>query len=96
MKKIFFILIITVYTCSLHAQQIQTYTEMFDSLLIHISRTDASTGVLYDRVVPFANITDFTVYPTLDTSQKQYFIQSYSELYRAAFFLKLILPQKIY
>ena len=65
---------------------------MFDSLFIHIRRADASTGILYDRVVPFANITDFTIYPTLDTSQNQHFIQSYSELYRAAFLPAARLP----
>jgi hypothetical protein len=34
----------------------RTYTEMFDSIFSVISKTGATTGILYDRVVPFANL----------------------------------------
>jgi hypothetical protein len=59
----------------------KTYTEMFDSVFSVVSRVQATTGILYDRVVPFANL----VNSTLDTSNYIHFIQAYSELYRAAF-----------
>ena len=32
----------------------KTYTEMFDSLFSVISKVEATTGILYERVVPFA------------------------------------------
>jgi len=59
----------------------KTYTEMFDSVFSVISKSQATTGILYEMVVPFANLTNLTV----DTSNRTHFIQAYSELYRAAF-----------
>ena len=32
-----------------------TYTEMFDNNFRFVSKTQATTGILYDRVVPFAD-----------------------------------------
>jgi len=58
-----------------------TYTEHFDYIFQNVSRVQATTGILYERVVPFANLTS----PNLDTSNYTHFIQAYSELYRAAF-----------
>lgn len=58
MKKIItsvFILICAVT----NAQIMHDFTETFDSVFSHISRTDATTGVLYNRVLPFSNATSF-------------------------------------
>jgi len=52
--SVFFALI--VITLSLHAQTDQTYTEAFDSIFINVSRVQATTGILYERVVPFADL----------------------------------------
>lgn len=37
----------------------QTYTHAFDSVFAHISRADATTGILYERVLPFGNLTQY-------------------------------------
>lgn len=37
----------------------QTYTHAFDSVFAHISRADATTGILYERVIPFGNLTHY-------------------------------------
>jgi len=55
MKKSFFIFAMTVSAISLHAQTEHSYTEVFDSAFSNISRSNATTGILYERVVPFAN-----------------------------------------
>ena len=52
MKKVVLIFVIAINTNLLSAQQ--TYTQMVDSLLFHIGKLDATTGILYDRVVHFA------------------------------------------
>jgi len=73
---------------SLHAQAEKTYTEMFDSVFSVVSRTQATTGILYERVVPFANLVNYnSIINPVDTSNFTHFIQSYSELYRAAFII---------
>ena len=72
--KIFFTLI--VLTLSLQAQTKQTYTEAFDSIFVNVSRVQATTGILYERVVPFANLVNFNsnVNSLVDTSD--YFLQN--------------------
>nr|MCR4737767.1 hypothetical protein [Bacteroidales bacterium] len=39
--------------------QAQTYTQAFDSVFANVSRAGANTGILYERVLPFANLTNF-------------------------------------
>ena len=36
-----------------------TYTEIFDSVFSVISKVDATTGIIYERVVPFANLVNY-------------------------------------
>jgi len=64
----------------------RTYTERFDSVFSVVSRVQATTGILYERLVPFAQLQKFNsnVY-SVDTSNAKHFIQGYSELYNAAF-----------
>ena len=87
MKQSVLFFAMTVITFSLQAQTEKTYTEAFDSVFINISRADATTGILYERVVPFANLLNYNsrVSASIDTSNYSHFIQAYSELYRAAF-----------
>jgi hypothetical protein len=54
MKKIILIFALTIIILSLHSQTEQTYTEAFDSIFSNISRTEATTGILYERMMPFA------------------------------------------
>ena len=59
MQKFILFLAMTFIFLSLHAQAGQTYTEMFDGVFSVVSRTQATTGILYERVVPFANLTNY-------------------------------------
>lgn len=88
MRKLAFIFaIVAIASFSLQAQTEQTYTEVFDSIFSNVSRTQATTEILYERVVPFANLLNFNsnLNAVVDTSSYFHFRQSYSELYRAAF-----------
>ncbi|MFC5285336.1 T9SS type A sorting domain-containing protein [Pedobacter alpinus] len=61
-----------------------SYTETVDSLFQHLDKTGASTGILYDRVLPIASLQDFN-FSNSDTSSHWHFIQSYSEIIRATY-----------
>ena len=37
----------------------KTFAEMFDSVFSVVSRVQATTGIIYERVVPFANLTSY-------------------------------------
>ena len=81
------IIILAVLAASISIIYSQSYTEAFDSVFVNISKVQATTGILYERVVPFANLVNYNsnVRSAVDTSNFTNFIQSYSELYRAAF-----------
>jgi hypothetical protein len=70
------------------------YTEAFDNAFRNISRVEVTTGILYERVLPFARLYNFNsnIYPLVDTSNLDHFIQAYSELYEAAFLPSKTLP----
>ena len=82
MKKLTTILLILVLATTLNAQN-QTFTEMIDSIFQHVSRVDATTGILYNRVLPFSNIKQFSGCNP-DTANMYQFLHGYSELYNAA------------
>jgi len=44
-------------TSNVQAQQ--GFTVLFDSVSVNINRSDATTGILYDRVLPFSNLKQF-------------------------------------
>ena len=52
MRKISIIL--TTLIVSANSIYAQSFTEIFDSLFVNINRTQATTGILYERVLPFA------------------------------------------
>ena len=81
-KIIIFIALVT----SINITYAQSYTEAFDSVFANISKTQATTGILYERVLPFAELQNFNSnVSTVDTSSSEHFIQGYFELYNAAF-----------
>ena len=67
MKKIIFTFAIALNANLIFAQLTWIFTHIFDSLLFQIGKSDATTGILYDRVVPFAYLMKFTFN---STSQK--------------------------
>ena len=60
----------------------KTYTEIFDSLFQNIDHRKTSTGIIYDRVFPFAGL-DWFNKEKPDTSSYNHFLQAYSEISRA-------------
>jgi len=64
----------------------QTYTEAFDDIFRNVSRTDATTGILYERMIPFAQLYKFNSNVlSVDNSNYEHFIRSYSEFHKASF-----------
>lgn len=93
MKK-FYLLLIGLILClgssSLIAQN-RTYTEAMDSLLIHLDKSQQTSPILYDRVFSFSDL-DTAV---KDTISSEYFIQSWSELYRADNYPDFLSPDEL-
>jgi len=73
----------------LNVPKIQTsnspYTHVVDSLFMHVDKSKVKTGILYDRVFPFARLDKFT---SKDTTGYDHFRQAYSELYTAHYHAK--------
>jgi len=82
MKNLFILLLTIISVLQINAQQ--SYTEMIDSIFQYVSRDNATTGILYERVLPFSAFHRFAGNRS-DTASYERFIQSYSELYNAAF-----------
>lgn len=51
-----------------------------DSLLSHVDKTSMTTGILYDRAAPYADL-DTDTSPTVTP---EYFMQAWNELYNAS------------
>lgn len=80
-----FFLIITFIIVTIYVKA-QTYTHAFDSVFAHISRADATTGILYERVLPFGNLTQYNSQECMpDTSNHTHFLRAYYELCHATF-----------
>jgi hypothetical protein len=93
MKKfILNLLFIAICAFSISAQSQVTYTglkkdytQSMDSLLLNINKTPIMTGILYDRIMPFANLNMLKENGLITKANYTTYIQSYSELYRAAY-----------
>lgn len=59
------------------------YVLKMDSLFENLDKSKIETGILYDRVVPFAQLDQFNV--KLDTANFKLFRQAWSELYNASY-----------
>lgn len=81
-KQLTFCLILTFCAVKLCGQTGYTYTQLADSLLSPLNKTQATTGVLYDRVFPVAGL---HVFNATDTSSFWHFFQAYGEMYDATF-----------
>jgi hypothetical protein len=95
MKKSLIIIasIISTITASAQNTDFSDYTEAFDYVFRNVSRTDATTGILYERVLPFARLQNFkSNVSSVDTSNSEHFLQAYLELDNAAFLPASKLP----
>lgn len=81
-KKYPFVLATILAINSVQAQDNFTYTKMADSLLYPVNKSLITSGILYDRVVPFTSLHSFK---NTDTSSYVHFTQAYSELRNAAY-----------
>jgi hypothetical protein len=88
MKKHLFLTLFAVMG-AMNMAQAQTFTQVFDSVFMHISRADATTGILYNRVLSFSGLPRFT---RSDTANATIFKQAFQELYEAAFIPAVRLP----
>ena len=80
------IIILIALAISINIAYSQSFTEAFDSVFQNISRADATTGILYNRSIPFAQLYNFNSSTSfVDTSNNKHFIRAYWELYNAAF-----------
>lgn len=63
----------------------QNYTQAFDSVFQHVDLTNTSTGILYERVLPFSNLVSYVtnIPHPVDTCDYWQFIMAYDELYHA-------------
>ena len=86
MKKSLLPFLLIICCSTAFSQTGPSFTRLFDSLFANISMADATTGLLYDRVVPFANLPAFNSNrnPNVDTIDASIFLQGYFELYNAA------------
>jgi Putative serine esterase (DUF676) len=64
------------------AETRSSYTQLVDSLISPLDKSRISTGILYDRVLPTAGLVGFSQY---STSSASHLLQSYFELYHAAY-----------
>ena len=55
MKKIL-IFVLALFTHTAYSQEIGQYAKRVDNLLQNIDKSQAKTGILYDRAIPHANL----------------------------------------
>ena len=81
--KVLLFLLLTASATLLKAQKV-SYTHDADSLLQNLNKSYITTGILYDRVFPFAMLHVFNT-ANFDTSNLYHFKQAYYELYNAKY-----------
>ena len=82
--KALLLLPIIATTTLLNAQKPGSFTHTADSLFQHLNKNGITTGILYDRVFPYATLHVFNT-PYFDTSNIYHFKQAYYELYNAKY-----------
>src|SRR4051812_37466070 len=76
--------LLLISTFVIKAQTISSFTHDADSVFQNLNKSYISTGVLYDRVYPYAMLHMFnTAY--FDTTNVHHFKQGYYELYHASY-----------
>jgi hypothetical protein len=84
MKKFSFLVLFFTAASVSSLQAQQGFIDLFDSSFVNISRSSATTGILYDRVLSFSNLTRFSG-SNPDTADMHRFLYGFHELYNAAF-----------
>ena len=81
MKKYILLLVISFSALIAKAQDTTTYTSIQDSLYQHLDKEKIITGVLYDRVYPWAGLDIFVAENAKDTLDFSFVKQAWTELY---------------
>lgn len=68
-----------------YTQSDSSHIALFDSYTSALDKSQIPTGILYDRVVPFANLPQFNPDHPLDTSDYSHWKQAYYELYLSTY-----------
>lgn len=63
----------------------KNYTQSMDSLLLNVNKQPITTGILYERIMSFANLDALKANGAITNSNYNHFLQSWGELYRAAY-----------
>ena len=61
---------------------ILSQTSDLDAMLTNVNQSSVTSGIIYERVMPFANLYNYN--QAFDTATLGYFEQALSELYRAS------------
>src|SRR3954471_9601318 len=76
--------LLLIFSASLRAQTVSSFTHDADSLFQNLDKSYVTTGVLYDRIYPYAMLHVFNS-SYFDTTNVYHFKQGYYELYNAAY-----------
>lgn len=86
MKKITLLIVLTFLSTTINAQLTDgTYTQEIDERIKHLDKTPITSGILIDRVAPFARLSTFNQGIQKDTSSYTHFREAWDELYRASY-----------
>lgn len=83
MKKILFFSMLLM-VAKTQAQTTPTYEVTLDQMLINISKTTVTSGIIYERVTPFSNLYHYNTKATRNTADFQFFKQALLEMHLAS------------
>lgn len=85
MKQILMAILIALATALPNMSQAQTsfFAKEVDSLLLYVDKSPITSGYLYDRAMPYSRYNVFN--NSTDTTNLQYALQTYLELFQAAY-----------
>ena len=83
MKKILFFCVLLLAT-NVHTQTIPANELNLDQMLINIDKSTVTSGIIYERVAPFANLYSFNTNANRNTADFIFFKQSLLEMYLAS------------
>lgn len=85
MKNLFFLALCMLFSLHNKAQDDGAAApKLLDSLLVDIDKSLVTSGIIYERTTPFANLYNFNSKDTWNTADYSYFRQSLLEMYRAS------------
>lgn len=81
MKKLLTVSMV-IFMLTMFNNPILSQTSDLDAMLTNVNQSSVTSGIIYERVMPFANLYNYN--QAFDTATLGYFEQAFSELYRAS------------